>query len=57
MSRYTDAELSAMARTALIARSQNDLRWQMLSIVLCQGFNMTESELVEKLEQFAGKGV
>lgn len=57
MIRYTDAELSAMARTALIARSQNDLRWQMLAIVLCQGFNMTESELVEKLEQFAGKEV
>lgn len=57
MSRYSDAELSAMARTALIARSQNDLRRQMLSIVLCQGFNMTESELVEKLEQFAGKEV
>lgn len=46
-----------MAKTALYARQTYDQRWEMLQLVLTHMFGITEVELVEKLEAFAGKGV
>lgn len=57
MSRYTDTELATMAKTALLARQQNDMRWLMLAGVLTTMFNISEAELIAKLEEFAGKEV
>lgn len=57
MSKYSDEQLAGMAKTALYARQTYDQRWEMLQLVLTHMFGITEVELVEKLEVFAGKGV
>ena len=51
------AEVAGMAKTALYARQTYDQRWEMFQLVLTHMFGITEVELVEKLEAFAGKGV
>lgn len=57
MSKYSDEQLAGMAKTALYARQTYDQRWEMLQLVLTHMFGITEVELVEKLEAFAGRGV
>ena len=51
MSRYTQNELRDMATEALNARTYQDPRWMMLCVVLCEMFQISESELVSRLEQ------
>lgn len=51
MSRYTHNELRDMATEALNARKYQDPRWMMLCVVLCEMFQISEAELVSRLEQ------
>ena len=48
---YTQNELRDMATEALNARQYQDPRWMMLSVVLCEMFQLSEAELVSRLEQ------
>lgn len=51
MSRYTQNELRDMATEVLNARKYQDSRWMMLCVVLCGMFQISEAELVSRLEQ------
>ena len=51
--KYNPEELIGMANTALAAREQGDMRWLMLAGVICGMFNITERELVSRLEEYA----
>ena len=51
MSRYTQNELRDMATEALIARQYQDPHWMMLCVVMCGMFQISEAELVYRLEQ------
>lgn len=51
MSRYTQNELRDMATEALNARQYQDPRWMMLCGMLCGMLQISEAELVSRLEQ------